>query len=619
MTLANFPVPYPDELLYGIISRYQNHLRVSSAWIKQQLFSKQYYYSLVDLPTQLNMIMRNTGFNKYLDIACLRDGHTLYPFYCGFLGDTKRETVSVDMEGNGGSHMWNIIGYPYDLIKDLDSMKFCPKCIIEDMGHYGEPYWHRIHRAPGVLVCPKHNVFLRTGCPTCGEPFVLSPHKYLALHGRCSNGHDLSIFIDEDIRHQGHFLSYAENVSMMLDGAGSFNPVLLKKACVDRLKELGMATHKGQVRWQEFSDSFSAHFGKEFLSAMGSLVAPDPENNWLFHGIRDNFKGCHPTRVILLIQYLFGTIRVLMEHLKKGYRPFGDGPWPCLNRAASHYMQRVVTECQVTGHAALSRPVGLFKCDCGFHYIRTGPDFKKDDSFRYSQVRQFGDVWISEARRLFFEGDLSLTEIGSRLGVSKGTVFYYVKEYDSISHGFDEMRLKVRREKILTILKEKPDISRKQMCKRANKEYQWIYKYDKEWLDANIPPLSKNEANLRRTTYDWKQKDQTLCNSVIRIVGEIKNELGKPIKISRREIFRRMGCERPHSVKERNKLPETFRLLEEVVEATEDFQIRSAEWSAVELVARGEKVTQTAICKLGGIKIHSPKIKETISRILSRN
>src|SRR5205085_12524950 len=39
-------------------------------------------------------------------------------------------------------------------------LRFCPLCFVEDLQKYGEAYWHRLHQAFGVLVCPVHAVAL---------------------------------------------------------------------------------------------------------------------------------------------------------------------------------------------------------------------------------------------------------------------------------------------------------------------------------------------------------------------------------------------------------------------------------------------------------------------------
>ncbi|HBN04177.1 MAG TPA: hypothetical protein DD434_00100 [Bacteroidales bacterium] len=36
------------------------------------------------------------------------------------------------------------------------------------------------------------------------------------------------------------------------------------------------------------------------------------------------------------------------NHLHKKYNPFGQGPWPCLNKAADYYMQDVIENVIIT-------------------------------------------------------------------------------------------------------------------------------------------------------------------------------------------------------------------------------------------------------------------------------
>lgn len=36
--------------------------------------------------------------------------------------------------------------------------RYCPSCVEEDLGHYGESYWHRCHNLPFVVSCPLHHL-----------------------------------------------------------------------------------------------------------------------------------------------------------------------------------------------------------------------------------------------------------------------------------------------------------------------------------------------------------------------------------------------------------------------------------------------------------------------------
>ncbi|WP_396953993.1 TnsD family Tn7-like transposition protein [Neobacillus niacini] len=37
--------------------------------------------------------------------------------------------------------------------------------------------------------------------------------------------------------------------------------------------------------------------------------------------------------------------------------------------------------------------MGIFRCDCGFIYLRTGPDLEEKDRYKITKIKQFGPVW----------------------------------------------------------------------------------------------------------------------------------------------------------------------------------------------------------------------------------
>ena len=39
-------------------------------------------------------------------------------------------------------------------------LKYCPLCVLEDRGKYGESYWHRTHQIRNITICPKHCCYL---------------------------------------------------------------------------------------------------------------------------------------------------------------------------------------------------------------------------------------------------------------------------------------------------------------------------------------------------------------------------------------------------------------------------------------------------------------------------
>src|SRR5690606_403795 len=110
-------------------------------------------------------------------------------------------------------------------------------------------------------------------------------------------------------------------------------------------------------------------------------------------------KTAHPIRHLLLSRFLGISLHDLF-YKKMEYKPFGDGPWPCLNAAADHYLKPVVCDLKVSHSTDLKCPVGTFSCTCGFVYTRSGPDESEDARYRFGRIKAFGTVWEEKLKEL---------------------------------------------------------------------------------------------------------------------------------------------------------------------------------------------------------------------------
>lgn len=59
----------------------------------------------------------------------------------------------------------------------------------------------------------------------------------------------------------------------------------------------------------------------------------------------------------------------------------------------------VITRCSDT-----KKPVGTFRCECGFVYSRRGPDRYEEDQFKIGRIKEFGQVWEEKLMSLINEG-----------------------------------------------------------------------------------------------------------------------------------------------------------------------------------------------------------------------
>ena len=96
--LSFFPNPYPDELLYSLISRY--HIRSGNTSPKitlQEIFNSQTTIATADLPYNLGKLIENIKFisnNRVDELICK---HTIFPFYNPFIPpNIAKQVIEVD-------------------------------------------------------------------------------------------------------------------------------------------------------------------------------------------------------------------------------------------------------------------------------------------------------------------------------------------------------------------------------------------------------------------------------------------------------------------------------------------------------------------------------------------
>ena len=229
------------------------------------------------------------------------------------------------------------------------------------------------------------------------------------------------------------------------------------------------------------------------------------------------------------------------------YKPFGDGPWPCLNAAADHYLRPVVFDLKVSYSTGLKCPVGTFSCTCGFVYIRSGPDKSEDARYRFGRIKAFGTVWEERLKELVNQ-KLSLRETARLLGLDANTVKKYARklglttywekrnetdrECDNNRNNASSMDLQrsCYRQKWKELRKQYPEMGKTQLRQIDKALFTWLYRNDRGWLNQNSP--DKKTTNAIYSRVDWNQRDNVILSQVKEIVDKMLNSDGKPERIT---------------------------------------------------------------------------------------
>ncbi|MBS4189805.1 hypothetical protein KHA94_06230 [Bacillus sp. FJAT-49705] len=375
------------------------------------------------------------------------------------------------------------------------------------------------------------------------------------------------------------------------------------------LQKLNMLSAKGRIKFNNLISSFNNYFRNDLLASIGSQVERDNHETWLHKVLRNSGDVIHPLKHILL--HIFFGMKI--DSTIKGSNlmisiphPFGNGPWPCLNKTAEHFGEKVIPLCEITRCHNTGKPVGTFTCSCGFVYSRRGPDSSEIDQMKIGRIKNFGSVWETKLCELWDNKNLSLREKARQLGVDPQTVKRKVNVSSQVTNENSQkpnklQQIKVKRNEWLSLKGEDTSQQRKTV-------YNWLYKHDRDWLMQTRPINKGNSYSNNRV--NWVQRDEEIAEKVRDIVNKLKPI--KRVRISKTEIGRQIGA---LSLIENqlDKLPKTEKELEKVVENIEQFQIRRIDLSIAELVRSNEILKAWKVAKKAGLKTEAyNRLKEEI-------
>lgn len=540
---GSMPFPYPDELLYSVITRY--HLRMNNSspkWTFRELFGTDNVIPTLDLPSHLDNLSARSQIIGITSDQWI-DEHTLYSYYAPFLPENRSRQLKQMMRSNDGSGIHTLVGITASSMERNGELRFCPSCYEVDIKRFGEPYWHRVHQAAGVMVCPEHRIVLhRITHPVSDRHGLtvlpISRHLFQS---------DPLVLPDPERTHLRLF-GIAQDVQLLLSVGNSLHLYDSRDSLLHKLSEQGYLTPANRIRQRELEMKLISHYGKELLELLNCMTYGN-DYSWLAVATRKARRAVHPLRQLLLIRFLFGSFSSFLEQRDTSYSPFGKGPWPCLNKVADHYREPCIRHLKITRCSDTGRPVGTFTCSCGFCYSRRGPDQGSEDRYRIGRIKAFGPVWKNQLT-VYMDKGLSYRAAAEKLGVDTNTVIKYARlnpEYESI---YDEVIL--------------PSASSLTMKTEA-------------------PKKKRNTHNARYIRVDWEKRDLELSWEVEEACNKmLADREMKPIRITYASIGKRIG-KLALLEKHKDKLPITMAILSNRLETVDQFQIRRIGWAAEQM------------------------------------
>lgn len=269
--MLNFPIPYPEELIYSTVARAGVHMGLTSPkQLLVEVFNNPHVIATVDLPNHLKHIAHWYADGLNYNVERLAYEHTLFPIYAPFTTESRRLQCLKWMaaESLGAIHL--TLGLAASRLKKAKSLNYCPVCMQQQLATKGECFWLRQWQVRGANCCLQHGQLLETNLASHNN----HRHQFFsAKPGLCPKAEQLESNTQSQqvARQVNILLTMAPTISASFAQWSKFYSQLARQAGLKRGHNVRHEAIKERVldRWPVF-----------WLNQHG-LVMSDNETCWL--------------------------------------------------------------------------------------------------------------------------------------------------------------------------------------------------------------------------------------------------------------------------------------------------------------------------------------------------
>ncbi|WP_026023446.1 TnsD family Tn7-like transposition protein [Lysinibacillus boronitolerans] len=411
--IGYFPTPYEDELYYSIIARYHIHVgNLSRKHTNKELFGKKVNINL-ELPMGLaHLVSQINIFSKEFTKEYFINQHTVIPFVKPFKSEEWNEKIYKSDFKNLYIFLFSYSKYN---VKNKKYLYYCAECLKEQLKSNGEGFWNRIHQIPGIFVCTRHKT------PLLEYSLKISEMGFI----------NYLIPTIEDIREplrsyseelMKYLIDLAEDVEYIIRmNYKSFSEEYYISKYVDLLGKKGFA-YPIKKRREYLQKLIIEYYPTDFLELLDSFFKISDKFSWVpsLINIEEN-RSLHPIRHLLLMRLLSGSAKNYFEK-ENSFKPFGEGPWVCMNPFCKNYLKENIKNVNVRVNNSDRKIQGIIKCNCGFEYIiKEGEKSPFDIRDFHRRIVKRGRVWELNFNELLKQ-DLTLNKIAELANISRDTV-----------------------------------------------------------------------------------------------------------------------------------------------------------------------------------------------------
>ncbi|MCL2427227.1 MAG: TnsD family transposase, partial [Oscillospiraceae bacterium] len=546
-----FPTPYPDETIYSVLCRFDLRMGCPShRFIIKKLFDRFLILNTY-VPQSIGKIASYLPTDTMLTPEYLIRHTTMFSYFAPFISQERKNAFLGYMRNEGIPKKNTFSGLGICNMRQPRNLylRFCESCWREDIRVWGEPYWHRLHQLPGILMCHQHEEPLRHShvlITLANQSFYPASIDMVVKSSVCGD-------FGADIAKKLTLLS--ESSQWLLENGHLYGPYdkVYTNYCF-HLHNAGYSTMNGYIWHNKIYKAINDFYGKDFLM----LLEAYDENltiAWTKRIFSNKFNSQLPMYHILLHILLTGSSDSFLNSDCRKPLPYGEGPWPCRNPICPHNLEDMIENIDI--HYARGSYKTLFKCPhCGFAYRRQKPIPKEKQYTGIVYIESYGELWQQKLRECIVEKGFSAKRSCKYLKCSAYTVqkyaikFGYIKPEDATYAEKKYVPKSTLNANLVLTENEKrsmwrkiwkqlvidfPDANRNLLRTLAPTCHRWLRKNDKLWFEKHSPEPKKGPH------FDWEERDLERLGSVQEAVNILQNSTDRPIRITLKRIAMQIG------------------------------------------------------------------------------
>lgn len=172
-----------------------------------------------------------------------------------------------------------------------------------------------------------------------------------------------------------------------------------------------------------------------------------------------------------------------------------------------------------------------------------------------------------------------------------------------------------RRADWLKLMQSNPLKTKTELRNLEPKDFTWLYRYDRQWLDDHSPALQRKQKYADKRV-DWQKRDNDILEAARLVINEELSGKTKPKRICVSAIGKKVG-QLALLQKHIKKLPLTKAVIDTFAESIEDFQVRRVKWVAQQMRAKSEILEIWKIIRAAGLgEVYSQRVAKQIENEL---